>query len=141
MTIGSEDIANAYRIRLDPDPYEQFRVALGYRIGDVLHLSGQAAYDEAGEVVGAGDFTAQATQVFANLERVLHGAGSSLAKVFMLRIYLTDMAHYDEIVELRKQYFGDAYPADTIVEVSALPNPALMLEIEATALRDGEIVI
>ena len=68
---------DAHRIKLEPDPYDQFNIALGYRVGDLVIVSGQAALDDRGRVVGQGDFDAQAEQVFANLRRVLEAAGSS----------------------------------------------------------------
>ena len=131
---------NAERIRTDPDPYEPFNIALGYRIGDLVLISGQAAIDEHGNVVGAGDFDAQAEQVFKNLKRVLEAAGSSLAQIVKVNIYLTDMGHFPKIVELRSRYFSRPWPADTIVGVTALALPELMIEIEATALVNGRIV-
>ena len=57
------------QIRVDPDPYEPFRLSQGFRVGDLLFISGQAAIDEQGEIVGAGDFDAQAEQAFSNLRR------------------------------------------------------------------------
>ena len=131
---------NAERITTDPDPYEPFNIALGYRIGDLVLISGQAAIDEHGNVVGAGDFDAQAEQVFKNLKRVLEAAGSSLAQIVKVNIYLTDMGHFPKIVELRSRYFSRPWPADTIVGVTALALPELMIEIEATALVNGRIV-
>jgi enamine deaminase RidA (YjgF/YER057c/UK114 family) len=82
------------RITTDPDPYEPFRLALGYRVGDLLFVSGQAAISPEGEIVGIGDFDAQAEQVFRNLERVLGAGGSSLANVVKVTIFLTDMANF-----------------------------------------------
>ena len=87
--------------------------------------------------MGAGDFAAQAEQVFANLTQVLEAAGSGLDKVIKVTIYLTDMARFADIVELRGRYFSPPYPADTIVEVAALALPELMIEIEAVALVEG----
>src|SRR5262245_32332643 len=136
----SATATNAERIKTDPDPYDQFHIALGYRIGDLVLLSGQAAIDENGAVVGAGDFDAQAEQVFENLERVLAAAGSSLEKVVKVNIYLTDMSHFPKIVELRRRYFSQPWPADTIVGVTALALPELMIEIEAMALVNGEVL-
>jgi 2-iminobutanoate/2-iminopropanoate deaminase len=69
------------KISIVPDPYEPFRLAQGYRVGDLLFVSGQAAIDGNGQIVGVGDFDAQAEQVFANLERVLSAGGSSLRNV------------------------------------------------------------
>ena len=99
--------------------------------------SGQAAIDKHGNLVGVGDFAAQAEQVFANLAEVLEAGGSSLAQVIKVTIYLTDMARFPDIVALRERYFTPPYPADTIVEVKALALPELEIEIEATALATG----
>ncbi len=121
-------------IRLDPDPYEPFRLSQGFRVGDLLLVSGQAAIDERGELVGVGDFDAQAEQVFQNLQRVLEAGGSSLARVVKVTIFLTDMANFPKIVELRGKWFTPPYPADTIVEVTSLALPELEIEIEAIAV-------
>ena len=130
----------AVRIKTDPDPYDQFKIALGYRVGNLVVISGQAAIDENGQVVGTGDFDAQAEQVFKNLTRVLEAAGSGLDKIVKVNIYLTDMSNFPKIVELRGRYFKQPWPADTIVGVTALALPELMIEIEATAIVDGELV-
>jgi 2-iminobutanoate/2-iminopropanoate deaminase len=130
----------ATRITVDPDPLEAYRIASGYRVGDLILLSGQAAIDEAGRLVGIGDFDAQADQVFTNIARVLEAAGSSLHRVIKATIYVTDMGNFPKIVELRERW-GKPYPADTIVEVKSLALPELLIEIDATALAgDGEIV-
>ena len=121
-------------IRVDPDPYEPFRLSQGFRVGDLLLVSGQAAIDEHGAIVGAGDFDAQAEQVFRNLERVLEAGGSGLDRVVKVTIFLTDMGNFPKIVELRGRWFTPPYPADTIVEVTALALPELELEIEAIAV-------
>ena len=121
-------------IRVDPDPYEPFRLSQGFRVGDLLLVSGQAAIDEHGAIVGAGDFDAQAEQVFRNLQRVLEAGGSGLDRVVKVTIFLTDMGNFPKIVELRGTWFTPPYPADTIVEVTALALPELELEIEAIAV-------
>jgi 2-iminobutanoate/2-iminopropanoate deaminase len=127
------------RITIDPDPYEPFRLAQGYRVGDILVISGQAAISPEGELVGVGDFDAQAEQVFANLERVLHAGGSSLKNVIKVTIFLTDIANFPKIVELRGRHFTAPYPADTIVEVTSLYSPDAMIEIEAIAIADDAL--
>jgi 2-iminobutanoate/2-iminopropanoate deaminase len=124
------------RITIDPDPYEPFRLAQGYRVGDFLFISGQAAIDASGRIVGVGDFDAQAQQAFENLDRVLRAGGSSLKNVIKVTIFLTDMSNFDKIVELRGKWFTPPYPADTIVEVSSLYSPEAMIEIEAIAVVD-----
>ena len=123
------------QIRLDPDPYEPFRLSQGFRVGDLVIVSGKAAIDQDGHIVGVGDFDAQAEQVFRNLTRVLAAAGSGLDRVVKVTIYLTDMGNFPKIVELRGTWFTPPYPADTIVEVSALALPGLEIEIEAIAVR------
>ena len=121
------------RITITPDPYEPFRLAQGYRAGDLLYISGQAAIDAGGKIVGIGDFDAQAKQAFENLDHVLRAGGSSLKNVIKFTIFLTDMGYFSRIVELRGQWFTAPYPADTIVEVSSLYSPDAMIEIEAVA--------
>jgi reactive intermediate/imine deaminase len=137
MEARMTDKVRIQRITTDPDPYEAFRLALGYRVGDMLYISGQAAISPEGEVVGAGDFDRQAEQVFANLERVLKAGGSSLENVVKVTIFLTDMGNFGKIVELRGKYFTPPYPADTIVEITSLALPELMIEIEAIAVADA----
>lgn len=121
------------QIKPDPDPYEPFRLSQGFRIGDVLIVSGQAGIDEQGQLVGD-DFDAQAEQTFRNLQRVLEAGGSTLENVVKVTIFLTDMANFPKIVDLRGKWFTPPYPADTIVEVNSLALPGLQIEIEAIAL-------
>ena len=130
----------AYRIRTDPDPFEPFFISQGFRIGNLIYLSGQAAIDEQGRIVGAGDFDAQAERTFRNISSVLEAGGSSLDRVIKVTIYLTDMGNFPKIMALRQRWFSAPYPADTIVEVRSLALPDLMLEIEAIALVEGELV-
>jgi enamine deaminase RidA (YjgF/YER057c/UK114 family) len=101
-------------------------------MGDVLYVSGQAGYDDDGKIV-AGGFRAQGEQAFANLRRALEAGGSSLSQVAKVTIFVTDMGHFNEVVELRRKYFSEPYPADTIVEIKALYTPEAMIEIEAIA--------
>ena len=122
------------QVRLDPDPYEPFRLSQAIRVGELLFVSGQAGLDEHGELVGVGDFDAQAEQVFRNLKRVLEAGGSSLERIVKVTIYLTEMANFPKIVDLRERWFTEPYPADTIVEVTALALPELEIEIEAIAV-------
>ena len=131
---------NAVRIKTDPDYYEPFKIAQGYRVGDLIFVSGQAAVNEQGEIVGVGDFDAQVEQSFNNLSQLLEFGGSDLSKIVKVVIYVTDMSNFPRVLALRERYFTPPYPADTTVEVSALGLPELEFEIEAIALADGEIV-
>ncbi len=125
------------RVRTEPDPFEPYRISQAIRVGDLVYTSGQAAIDLQGNLVGVGDFDAQAAQVFDNLQAVLAAAGSGLDRVVKVTIYLTDMGNFPKIVELRARYFSQPWPADTIVEVGALALPELEIEIEAVALVSG----
>ena len=117
-----------------PDPFEAYRISQAIRVGEMVYTSGQAAIDLEGQLVGVGNFDAQAAQVFSNLKAVLEAADASLDSVVKVTIYLTDMANFPKIVALRERYFSRPWPADTIVEVKALALPELEIEIEAVAL-------
>ena len=122
-------------IHLDPDPLAAYCISPGFKANGMLYLSGHAAISESGELVGVGDFAAQAQATFESLQRTLRAGGSDLSKVIKVTIYLTDMSHFEEVVALRQKWFSAPYPADTIVEVSALALPELMIEIEAIAVE------
>ena len=131
---------NAKQIKTNPDSLEPFNIAQGYIVGDLIFTSGQASIDPQGNLVGIGDFDAQAEQSFSNLSAVLKQGGSSLAQVIKVTIYLTDMTKFMKVVALRERFFSAPYPADTLIEVSALALPELEIEIEAIALtRDSTI--
>ncbi len=131
---------DAHRISTDPDPFEPYLISQGFQVGDLIYLSGQAAIDQQGDLIGVGDFDAQAEQTFANIRNVLEAAGSSMDKIVKVTIYMTDMSYFSRIVELRRKWFRPPYPADTIVEVKALALPELMIEIEAVALVKGKLI-
>jgi reactive intermediate/imine deaminase len=122
------------QIATDPDPYAAYRISQAIKAGGFVFVSGQAAIGLDGALVGVGDFDAQAEQAFRNLEAVLNAAGSGLDRIVKVTIYLTDMANFPKIVELRGRWFSEPWPADTIVEVAALALPELQIEIEAIAL-------
>jgi len=130
---------DATQIKTNPDPYAAFNIAQAYKAGDFIFISGQAALDLQGNIIGAGDFEAQAVQAFENLKAVLLAAGSGMDKLIKVTIYVTDMAHFGSVVAMRKRYFSPPWPADTLVEVAALALPELMIEIEGIALTDGEV--
>jgi reactive intermediate/imine deaminase len=126
-------MADLERIATDPDPYAPYRISQAIRLGNLVFVSGQAAIDQSGALVGVGDFDAQAEQAFRNLEAVLQAAGSGLDRIVKVTIFLTDMSNFSTIVELRGRWFTEPYPADTIVEVGSLALPELEIEIEAIA--------
>ncbi len=131
---------NAHRIKTNPDNYEPFKIAQAYRAGDMIFVSGQAAIDDDGAIVGVGEFETQARRSIENLGRVLEAGGSGLDKLVKVTILVTDISNFETVVKLREEYFTAPYPADTIFEVRSLALPELLFEIEAVALADGEII-
>ncbi|WP_219468809.1 Rid family hydrolase, partial [Nonomuraea rhizosphaerae] len=103
------------------------------RVGDMLYVSGQAAFDEHGELVGEGDMTAQAEHVFRCLERILADQGATFEDVAFVRTYMTDMNQRAEYGQVRRKYFPGVKPASTTVEVSRLFMPGLLLEVDVIA--------
>jgi len=126
----------AKAIHLNPDPLAPYRISPGFVANGMAYLSGHAAISESGELVGIGDFDAQADATFQSLQRTLQAAGSDLSKVIKVTIFLTDMSNFEKIVDLRGKWFTEPYPADTIIEVKSLALPELMIEIEAIATVD-----
>jgi reactive intermediate/imine deaminase len=116
-----------------PDPYKPYLLSQAVNAGPYLFVSGQAGYDDDGKIV-AGGFLAQGNQAFRNLDRALKAGGSSLDHVVKVTIFVTDIAQFRHVVELRREHFSEPYPADTIVEINALYTPDAMIEIEAVAL-------
>ena len=100
--------------------------------GRTAYIAGQVAYDSTGAVVGAGDFRAQAKQVFGNLQVALASVGASFKDVMKTTTFITDMKHLATLREVRGRYFDAVHPpANSLIPVVALASPQLMLEIEA----------
>lgn len=120
------------QIITQPDNYEPYLLSQAIKFGNLLFVSGQAGAGDDGKIV-AGGFRAQGEQAFANLRRALETGGSSLEDVIKVTIFVTDMGNFNEVVELRRQFFTAPYPADTIAEIKALYDHEAMIEIEAIA--------
>jgi enamine deaminase RidA (YjgF/YER057c/UK114 family) len=104
------------------------------RAGDTIYVSGTVAWGEDGRLVGEGDVYTQAKQAIANIEKALIQAGASLEDVVRTRIYVTDISRLDEVARAHGEVFGEIRPASSMVEVSALAEPAMLVEIEAIAV-------
>jgi 2-iminobutanoate/2-iminopropanoate deaminase len=103
------------------------------KFGDLVFVSGCAAIDEDNQVVGKGDITAQTRRVHENLGLALRAAGASFSDVLKVTVFMTDITRRAEVNEVRKEFFGTSLPASTLIEVSALALPDLLIEIEAVA--------
>lgn len=123
------------QIRTVIDPFEPFALSQAIAVGEWIFVSGQAAIDDQGQVIGVDDFETQAVAAFERLAEVLAAADSGLEDVVKVTLFVTDISHFPTVVELRKRFFTKPYPADSIVEVSQLAIPGLMFEIEAIAMR------
>ena len=116
-------------------PYEDIiGFSRAVRVGDLVFVSGTVAWGPDGKLIGAGDVYAQAKQTIANIEDYLRRAGASLRDVVRTRIYLTDISRWEEVARAHREAFADARPASSLLEVSRLASPEMLVEIEAVAV-------
>jgi enamine deaminase RidA (YjgF/YER057c/UK114 family) len=99
----------------------------------LLHVSGQVAQGPDGQTVGKGNIEQQTIQVLENLKALVEQAGGSLADIARIVVYLTAREQLPAVMEVRRRYFREPFPATTAVVVAGLANPEWMIEIEATA--------
>jgi reactive intermediate/imine deaminase len=102
--------------------------------GRTIYVSGQVSMDTEGNVVGEGDIKRQTETVLEHVKTVVEEAGGGMDDIVKVTVFIKDMGLYDEIHEVRRRYFAEPYPASSMVEVSALIDPRLLIEIEAVAI-------
>lgn len=114
-------------------PFGAFSMMVMQGPGQVVHLKGQVSLDASGAILGSGDMRIQVRQVLTNIEAVLAAAGGKMSDVISLVHYTTDIKAFMQTGDIRQEFFSDPYPVTTTVEVAALYNTDLVIEISAVA--------
>jgi len=109
------------------------------KVGNVIEVAGTTALDEAGNLVGANDSYEQTRYIITKIEKALKTAGATLQDIVRTRIFTTDISRWEEIGRAHGEFFSEIKPASTMVEVKALINPVMLVEIEATAIVDENV--
>jgi enamine deaminase RidA (YjgF/YER057c/UK114 family) len=115
----------------------QWEDIVGYsravKVGNIIEVAGTTAVEN-GEIVGKGDFYLQTKTILQKIEKVLHETGASMENVVRTRVYVTDISHWEEVGRAHGEFFRTIKPASAMIEISALIDPEMLVEIEVTAV-------
>ena len=114
-------------------PFGAFSMGVIQGEGQIVHLKGQVALDETGQVVGVNDMRAQVRRTLENIEAVLSSAGGAMQDIFVLTTHVTDIDAFMATGDIRREFFAAPFPVTTTVQVVRLYHPDLLVEITATA--------
>ncbi len=114
---------------------DRLPLAQAQQMGNTIYVSGQIAYSPEGKLVGEGDMKAQTRQVYQNIKDILAAAGADIRDIIKINTYITDQSKFMDMLEVRKEIFGDNPPASTAVVVAGLAFPGLLIEVEAVAIK------
>jgi enamine deaminase RidA (YjgF/YER057c/UK114 family) len=124
--------------RTNFDSGAQWEHKVGYsravRMGHIIEVAGTTAVNEQGELVGRGDAYAQAMFILEKIEQTLKGLDAGMENVIRTRMYVTDISLWEAVGKAHGHFFSNIRPATTMIEVSRLINPDMLVEIEATAV-------
>lgn len=134
-TVGMNPRKSIAEVPGTPHPFRPYYSnAVRVAGGELLYISGQVAWDDGGRIVGIGDGPAQARQTFVNVGKVLAGHGASWQDLLKVTLFVTDFSWFEELSAIRTALFPANGPASTIVQVSGLVQPELLIEVEAVAV-------
>jgi enamine deaminase RidA (YjgF/YER057c/UK114 family) len=108
--------------------------ARAVQVGETVHISGTTGTDPSGKVLAPGDVYAQSVQAIRNIENALKRLGLSLEHVVRTRIYLTQIDRWEEAARAHAEFFGEVHPATSLIGISRLIDPEMLVEIEAEAV-------
>jgi len=113
-----------------------FSTAIETRAERTIYVSGLTSRNREGEIVGKGDIKVQTKTILDNIQTILAEADATMSDIVKMTVFIRDMELFDQIHDVRRPYFEEPYPASSMVEVSMLADPDLLIEIEAIAVAD-----